>query len=88
MAAQPQVFTNAAKATALANAIAGSAFPSSASWFVREQWNGGESGGSGLGPNLAGAPGERWKTAFDGARIDLVYVPASALWQATLYPGS
>jgi hypothetical protein len=86
--AVPAVFTNVTKATALANAIAGSPFPSAGSWFLEGQWGAGESSSPITAAAQNGLPaggGERWKTAFFGARIDLQYFPVPALWQATLW---
>jgi hypothetical protein len=88
MAPQPQVFTNASKATALANAQA--ALPGA--WVLRENWDGlgaGQSASTGSGATYAAggaAPGERWILAGYAGRIDLTLL-SSGNWQALLFPG-
>ena len=90
MAPQPQVFSNAAKATALANAEA--ALPGS--WALTENWSGfgfgvaSQGTGSGEVTAAAGAaPGERYILPFYAGKIDLILL-ANGNWQATLFPGS
>ena len=89
MAATPQVFTNASKATALANAQAALA----GTWVLRENWDGvgaGQSASTGSGATFApavAAPGERWVLGGGAGRIDLTLL-SSGSWQALLYPGS
>lgn len=89
MAATPQVFTNAVKATALTNAQA--ALPGT--WVQRENWDGvglsvGSSTGSGGGYTAGlGCPGERWVLGGNAGRIDLI-LTSGGTWQALLYPGS
>lgn len=91
MAPLPQVFTNATKATALANAqavIAGT-------WVLRENWDGvglavastGSGSGNGYVAGGLASPGERWVLPFGAGRIDLILL-SNGNWQATLYPGS
>lgn len=89
MAPLPQVFTNATKATALANAQAALA----GSWVLRENWDGVGMGvgaigtGTGQATAVSGAcPGERWVLPFGAGRIDLQLL-SNGNWQATLFPG-
>jgi hypothetical protein len=84
------VFTNATKATALANAQAALA----GSWVLRENWDGvglsttsiGSGAGSGIAAGFA-SPGERWVLPFGAGRIDMILL-GNGNWQATLFPGS
>jgi hypothetical protein len=90
LAPLPQVFTNAVKATALANAQA----VLGGTWFQRENWDGvdlavgavGTGSGQGYVAGLA-CPGERWVLAYGAGRIDLQLL-SNGNWQATLFPGS
>lgn len=88
MAPQPQVFTNAVKATALANAQA--ALPGT--WVLRENWDGvgiGVTSSTGSGSTYAfggACPGERWILSGNAGRIDLILL-SSGTWQALLFPG-
>lgn len=75
MAAPPQTFTNAAKATALSNA---KSVQSPTSWFLTENWD----GFGGTNPS----PGERWILTLYAGRIDLQLIGGN--WQATYFPGS
>jgi len=89
MAPQPQVFTNAVKATALSNAQAALA----GTWVQRENWDGvglGVTASTGSGETAAaggGCPGERWIAAGNAGRIDLILL-SNGNWQALLFPGS
>jgi len=89
MAATPQVFTNAAKATALANAQAALA----GTWVLRENWDGigmgvtASTGSGGTAVNAGACPGERWVLSGNAGRIDLQLL-SSGSWQALLFPGS
>lgn len=89
MAPQPQVFTNAVKATALANAQA--ALPGT--WVLATNWDGvgsGTTASTGSGGTYApssGQPGERWIASGSAGRIDLILL-SNGTWQALLFPGS
>lgn len=91
MAPQPQVFTNAVKATALANAQA--ALPGT--WVLRENWDGfgvSVTGSTGSGETYttggpSASPGERWVLGGNAGRIDLILL-SNGNWQALLFPGS
>jgi hypothetical protein len=89
VAPQPQVFTNAAKATALANAQA--ALPGA--WYLVANWDGlgaGQSASTGSGGTYAAAgacPGERWQLGGGVGRIELILL-SSGSWQALLFPGN
>ena len=95
MAAQPQVFMNAAEGGTFVGAPAGaltSAVGASAcaggTWRLTDTWMSSEAAHTGLaGSAIPTSAGERWLAPGFGAKIECMLL-STVNWQATLFPGS